>query len=80
MDAVGGGKFTGKRISITGAGGTTMSQLFELGSIQMGPITRPIIVAVCDQARMKYPLLGQNFFKDLQYTIDYPNHVIRFER
>jgi predicted aspartyl protease len=80
IDAVGGGKSTGKHVPITGAGGTIMCPLFELGSIQLGPITKPIIVGVSDQSRMKYPLLGQNFFKDWQYTIDYTNHVIKFEK
>jgi predicted aspartyl protease len=80
IDAVGGAKATGRHISVTGAGGMTVCQLFELSSLQLGPITKPVIVAVSDQSRMKYPLLGQNFFKDLQYTIDYTNHVIKFEK
>lgn len=80
LNAVGGGTYTGHKVPLTGAGGTTTSRLYEVGNIELGPVTRPIVVAVTDQARLRYPLLGQNFFKDLQYTIDYPNHVIRFER
>ncbi len=80
LDAVGGGKSTGRRLQISGAGGTTIGQLFEVKDIQLGPVHDPVIVAVSDQSRMKYPLLGQNFLKDLQYTIDYANHLIRFEK
>jgi predicted aspartyl protease len=79
LDAIGGGRNTRQHLQITGAAGTTDAPIFEISNVALGPISKPLIVAVSDQARIKYPLLGQNFFRDTQYTIDYAHHVIKFE-
>jgi clan AA aspartic protease (TIGR02281 family) len=78
--SVGGGTDTGHSITINGAGGAAESKIYTVRSIQMGPLNKSVDVAVSDTVRAKYPLLGQNFFGDLHYTIDHGNLVIRFEK
>jgi predicted aspartyl protease len=77
---VGGGADTGHTVTINGAGGAAESKIYTVKSMQMGPLNKPVDVAVCDTVRAKYPILGQNFFGDLHYTIDHGNSVIRFEK
>jgi clan AA aspartic protease (TIGR02281 family) len=65
----------------TGVGGDTIGQAFPVGRMKMGPIDKSNIqVSVIDQSNMRYPLLGQTFFGDWQFTIDDQQHVIRFVR
>lgn len=54
---------------------------FPVSSIKVGPIEkRDIMIGVPETAHMPHPLLGQSFFNDWQYTIDYQASVIRFVR
>jgi predicted aspartyl protease len=78
--SVGGGTDTGHSVTINGAGGAAESKIYTVRSMQMGPLNKSVDVAVSDTVRAKYPLLGQNFFGDLHYTIDHGNRVIRFEK
>jgi clan AA aspartic protease (TIGR02281 family) len=65
----------------SGAGGDTPTQLFLVKRIKMGPIEKSDFqVSAVASAAMQYPLLGQSFFGDWQYTIDNANSVIRFVR
>ncbi len=65
----------------TGIGGDTTSQLFPIKRIKMGPIEKTNFQVSCvGAANMPYPLLGQSFFGDWQYTIDNAASVIRFVR
>lgn len=65
----------------TGIGGSTKSYNFSIDRIVLGPIDKSNVeVSVVEASRMPKPLLGQNFFKDWQFTIDNDRHVIRFLR
>ncbi|MFN8550936.1 MAG: retroviral-like aspartic protease family protein [Candidatus Obscuribacterales bacterium] len=64
-----------------GIGGETTSQIFPVKRIKMGPIEKTNFPVSCvGAANMPYPLLGQSFFGDWQYTIDNAASVIRFVR
>lgn len=65
----------------TGIGGTTTSYNFSVERMVLGPIDKSNVeVSAVSETRMPRPLLGQNFFKDWQFTIDNDRHVIRFVR
>ncbi len=65
----------------TGVGGDTTQQSFSVKRIKMGPIEKTDFMVTCvGTANMPYPLLGQTFFGDWQYTIDNASSVIRFVR
>jgi predicted aspartyl protease len=64
-----------------GIGGQTTSQIFPVKRMKMGPIEKTNFPVSCvGEANMPYPLLGQSFFGDWQYTIDNAASVIRFVR
>lgn len=64
-----------------GIGGETTAQIFNVKRIKMGPIEKSNFPVSCvGSANMPYPLLGQSFFGDWQYTIDNAGSVIRFVR
>jgi predicted aspartyl protease len=65
----------------SGIGGDTSAQIFPVKRIKMGPIEKTNFSVSCvGAASMPYPLLGQSFFGDWQYTIDNAASVIRFVR
>ncbi|HEY9678225.1 MAG TPA: retropepsin-like aspartic protease [Drouetiella sp.] len=65
----------------SGIGGDTPTQNFAVQRIKMGPIEKSNFMVSCvGAAQMPYPLLGQSFFGEWQYTIDNANSVIRFVR
>lgn len=65
----------------TGVAGETTGVVFPVKRISMGPIDKfDLQIAVVDNATMNYPLLGQSFFHDWKYTIDYDNKVINFQK
>jgi predicted aspartyl protease len=67
--------------STSGIGGETTSQVFTIKRMKMGPIEKTNCTVTCAAAmNSPYPLLGQSFFGDWQYTIDNANSVIRFVR
>ncbi|MBS1954572.1 MAG: retroviral-like aspartic protease family protein [Cyanobacteria bacterium SZAS-4] len=64
-----------------GVAGETTMQTFPIKRIKMGPIEKSNFTISCvSTANMQYPLLGQSFFGDWQYTIDNAASVIRFVR
>ncbi len=70
-----------QQIRNQGVGGETSGVLFPIRRISMGPIDKfDIMVGAVDGAVVPYPLLGQTFFSDWKYTIDYDNKVINFQK
>lgn len=64
-----------------GIGGITRTHSFPINRIQLGPIDKSnIVVHIPELHSMPLPLLGQNFYSDWQYTIDYQAKVIHFVR
>ena len=62
-----------------GVGGTTTDWRFCVGSISLGPIVKKDIeVSVVDESGVEEPLIGQTFFDDYQYTVDYDHKIIQF--
>ncbi|MBK7838746.1 MAG: hypothetical protein IPJ49_13905 [Candidatus Obscuribacter sp.] len=56
-------------------------QAFPVRTIKLGPIEkRDFEIDVVASSNMPHPLLGQTFFGDYQYTIDYDNKLIHFVR
>lgn len=65
----------------TGIGGTTNGFGFTVNTIKLGPIEKhDVYVTAVESSNMNYPLLGQTFFGDWQYTIDNTANVIKFVR
>jgi len=65
----------------TGIGGTTRTVRFNVDRIKMGPIDKSNVeVSVVEKSALDLPLLGQNFFKDWQFSIDSERNVIHFVR
>jgi predicted aspartyl protease len=65
----------------SGVGGDTTGVTFAVSRVSMGPIDKfDMPVAVVDNAAMNYPLLGQAFFHDWKFTIDYDSKVINFQK
>lgn len=61
----------------SGIGGSTETAMVYVDRMQLGPITKahvPVWVSAGD----KMPLLGQEFFRDKPFTIDYDENVIKF--
>jgi predicted aspartyl protease len=64
-----------------GIGGTTKEKHFPLRSIKLGPIEkRDLEIAAVENSEVPWPILGQNFFGNWQYTFDDQASVIRFVR
>ncbi len=67
--------------TVTGIAGNTHSFFFPVQRLQMGPIdSRDVMVSVGDSDKEGKGLLGQNFFKEWQFSIDYTNNRIKFLR
>lgn len=63
-------------IGVSGSGSVLV---FPIGHIRLGPIDKSNIdIAVNDGPAPSLPLLGQDFFKDYQFTIDYESKTIKF--
>jgi clan AA aspartic protease (TIGR02281 family) len=63
----------------SGIGGTTTDWRFPIDSISLGPIVKKDIeVSVVDETGVDEPLIGQTFFDDYQYTVDYERKIIQF--
>jgi len=64
-----------------GIAGMSATSIFPIKSIRVGPIEkRDFDIHVVSDAKMPAPLLGQTFYGDWQYTIDYENKLIHFLR
>lgn len=65
-------------VGVTGSG---LAYVFPISHIRLGPIDKSNIeISVNDGPSPPIPLLGQDFFKDYQFTIDYENKTINFLR
>ncbi len=62
----------------SGVGGTARGFRFKVDRIELGPIIKTNVEVVVSNNAPPYPLLGQTFFKDKQFSIDNENHLIRF--
>jgi len=66
---------------VHGVGGSTRSWDFNIDKLKVGPIVKEDLAAhVVEKSSMDYPLLGQSFFGDYEYTIDNEHHVINFKK
>jgi predicted aspartyl protease len=62
-----------------GIGGTTTDWRFCVDSISLGPIVKKDIeISVVEETGVEEPLIGQTFFDDYQYTVDYDRKIIQF--
>jgi predicted aspartyl protease len=71
---------TGKMIHVGGISGKTEAQVYLVNNVQLGPIDKPIVCAVTDNAAMPRPLMGQDYFREYPYSIDHANGVIKIEK
>lgn len=68
-------------LEVQGVAGSTRARRFNVRSMRMGPIEkRDFDVTVCDSEMAGLGLLGQTFYNDHQYTIDYERGYIHFLR
>ncbi len=68
-------------IEVIGIAGSTRARVFHVRSMKMGAIERfDFPVHVCDSEMAGVGLLGQTFYNDHQYTIDYERGYIHFLR
>ena len=65
----------------TGVGGSTEGLIFNVSRLRMGSIDKADFqVGVVEDAKMQYPLLGQSFFSDYKYTLDYDRNILNLQR
>jgi clan AA aspartic protease (TIGR02281 family) len=70
-----------RAFNMAGVSGRAHGAITVIDSVELGPIRKKnVVVAITDAAKMVDPLLGQNFFGDWQFTIDYANQIIRFTK
>jgi clan AA aspartic protease (TIGR02281 family) len=68
-------------IEVVGIAGSTRAKVFNVRSMKMGTIEKfDFPVHVCDSEIAGMGLLGQTFYNDHQYTIDYERGLIHFLR
>lgn len=68
-------------IPVVGVGGGSSAQLGSISSFRLGTLElKDIPCAIGGKSIAPYPLLGQSFFRDFQYTIDSANKVIHFSK
>ena len=68
-------------VSNSGVTGSTTGRLFNVRRIRMGPIDKADMqVNVVDDANMAFPLLGQSFFSDWKYTLDYDRNILNLQK
>lgn len=62
-----------------GVGGKTLTYIFPINSLKVGPISRENFqVQAVENSQMNHPLLGQSFFGEYNYQIDEVHKVIHF--
>ena len=68
-------------IPVQGVGGGSTANLATISSFRLGPIElKDVQCAVGGKSVAPYPLLGQTFFREFQYTIDSANKIIHLSR
>lgn len=67
--------------TMTGIAGSSKAYFFNVDRLQAGPIDqRDVMVSCNERDNLPCGLLGQSFFKEWQYSIDYTNSRIKFLR
>jgi len=67
--------------TVQGIAGTSFTSIFPVTSLKLGPIEKHNFdIHVMDNSNLPAPLLGQTFYGDWQFTIDYENKYIHFLR
>jgi aspartyl protease family protein len=67
--------------TVQGVAGLSRASIFPVSSIKLGPIEkRDFDIEVLQNAQLPLPLLGQTFYGDWQFTIDYEGKCIHFLR
>jgi predicted aspartyl protease len=61
-----------------GVGGNANGYRFKVSRLELGAVSKSGVEVVVSDTQIPYPLLGQEFFRDRQFTIDSTRHVIRF--
>ncbi len=72
-------KYTGNTIGCKGAAGYMKAPLCVFENAEFGPIHGPMVCLVSEDA-LPMPLLGQNFLKGWQLTVDHSSHLIKMIR
>ncbi len=68
-------------IPVAGVGGGSTAQLAAISSFRLGTLElKDVPCAIGGKSMAPYPLLGQTFFRDFQYSIDSANKVIHFSK
>jgi predicted aspartyl protease len=65
-------------IQTGGVGGSAPGYRFKVDRLELGAVSKSGVEVIVTNSPIEYPLLGQEFFKDRQFTIDSSKHVIRF--
>ncbi len=73
-------RYTGRMLGCKGAAGYTKAPLCLFEKAEFGPISGPMTCLVTDDAYLPLPLLGQNFLKGWQLTVDHASHLIKLIR
>ncbi len=73
-------KNTGQFVNCKGAAGYIRAPLCVYSKAEFGPIRGPLVCILSDQNNLPFPLLGQNFLKEWQLTVDHSNHLIKLIR
>ena len=65
----------------TGVSGSSDGLVFNVRRIRMGPIDKADMqVGVVEDAKMAFPLLGQSFFSEWKYTLDYDRNILNLQK
>ncbi|MDR3612556.1 MAG: retroviral-like aspartic protease family protein [Candidatus Obscuribacterales bacterium] len=67
-----------ERIQTGGVGGNAPGFKFRINRLELGAVSKSGVEVVVADTQIPFPLLGQEFFRDRQFTIDSTRHVIRF--
>ena len=71
-------RFTGQFLNAKGVGGRMRAPLYVFDQAEFGPIRGPLVCVISDQAYLPRPLLGQNYLRNWELTIDHVHQVIKF--
>lgn len=68
-------------IPVQGVGGGSTAQMAAIGTIRLGTLeVKNVQCAIGGKSVAPYPLLGQTFFREFQYSIDSANKVIHLSK
>jgi predicted aspartyl protease len=73
-------KYTGRMLACKGAAGYMKAPLCVFEKAEFGPISGQMVCLISEDAYLPLPLLGQNFLKGWQLTVDHSNRLIKLIR